>query len=133
MRLYDNLIAARGDLIDRAMEGAISRLYPELVKAQCFQMSADIAVTCSEVCRSKPSSILSELDMIRTPYPHTWIEWSPSTRLANRDNGKPVPKRVGALLVADQSCSQGWLALAWEHQDDSVCLNPLGLCFNWQR
>ena len=136
MRLYDELLAARGGLVDRLMLGAVTIFGKMLEEAQCFTISAQIAGTCTQVCYSKPSSILSALDMTRTPYPLTWIEWLPSVRMTDVnmvDNGKPIPSRVGALLMTNKAGSKGHMALAWVHHDPepAITLNPLGLIFDW--
>jgi hypothetical protein len=131
VRLYDEMLAARGGLVDKAMLGAVSQFADMLSHAQCFSMSDDVSVTCSEICRSKPSSILSALDKTRAPYPLTWIEWTPNARLYSVDNGKPAPRRVGCLLMTDEAGAKGYFALAWVHDNWGIMLNPVGLIFDW--
>src|SRR5215471_6335411 len=137
MRLYDRILEMPGGDTDRIMLGGISTIVNELKQAQCFQLSQDISFACSDVLRSRPSSLLSAIDMIRSPYQRTWVEWSPSEREGNRDNfaifehEKPMPKRVGALIWTDEKCSRGFMILAWEHKDGSLMMCPLGVIFNW--
>ena len=131
MRLYDTFLAARGGMMDRAMMGAVSKFADLLENAQCFTLSDDISQVCSQVCLSKPSSILSALNLSRAPYPLTWIEWTPSDRIVQVINGKPIPRRVGCLLVTDEDGAKGTFILAWVHNKDEITLNPLGLAFNW--
>lgn len=133
MHLYDELMAARGGIIDQAMLGAITAFTDLLKSAQCFSMSEDVALISMEICRSKPSSILSALDMARVPYPLTWIEWEPSHRIAERDNNKPQPRRVGCLLDTDAAGSKGMFILAWTHGTGpgDISLDPVGLLFDW--
>lgn len=130
MRLYEQLIAARGGSYDTATHGIFTALAKLLVKAECFVMSENVAIACSEVSRSKPSSILSAMDLIRAPYPVTWIEWQPSEREYNRENGKPMPQWVGMLLETDTSGSRGRAILAWAHKGD-LEIDPFGLVFDW--
>jgi hypothetical protein len=132
MRLYDKLLAQRGSELDYALQGGLTKLFPDLQRAQCFQMSKDISLACESVCNSRPSSILSAIEMVRAPYPSTWLEWVPNDRAGNRENNKPVPIRVGSLLVTDDDCQSGWAMLAWEHRDGSLMINPLGWYFNWR-
>jgi hypothetical protein len=131
MRLYDKLIAQRGGYLDHVLQGGITKIYPDLSQAQCFIISPEIATACAEVLQSKPSSLLSAMDMLRTPYRHTWVEWT--DRSYTRTNNKAIPRQLGMLLVTDESCRNGWAALAWEHADRSLMLNPLGLAFSWER
>jgi len=132
MRLYDELMAARGSLMDELMHGAVSVLCGYLARAQCFQMSNQVADVCANVCRSKPSSILSALDLTRAPYPYTWIEWG-ATRPYAIENDKPIPNRLGALLYTDDAGAKGQFMLAWIHKDPEpgLSLCPLGLIFDW--
>ena len=71
MRLYDQILAGRGGLFDTVTGGTVTQFSKLLEQAQCFLMSDPIAVTCAEICRSRPSSILSAIDMTRAPYPFT--------------------------------------------------------------
>jgi len=136
-RLYDRLLEMPGGETDSIMLGGITKLVEQLKEAQCFQLSQDISFACGDVLRSKPSSLLGSLDMIRAPYKKTWLEWSPSEREGNRDNyhlfkiEKPQPKRVGALIWADEQCERGYMILAWEHRDGTVMVCPLCVIFNW--
>jgi len=136
-RLYDRLLEMPGGETDQIMLGGVTKFVTELKQAQCFQLSQDISFACGDVLRSKPSSLLGALDMIRAPYERTWVEWSPSEREGNRDNyhlfkhEKPQPKRVGAFLWTNPQCTMGYMVLAWEHRDDSVMVCPVGVIFNW--
>lgn len=130
MRLYEQLLASRGGLTDTMTCGAVSELSKLLVKAECFVLTENVAIACSEVSRSRPSSILSAIDLIRAPYPYTWIEWQPSDRHYNRDNGKTIPTWVGMMVETDRNGSRGRGILAWAHKGDvEVC--PFGLVFDW--
>jgi hypothetical protein len=131
MRLLDTLLAARGGMIDTAMRGAITTLGDLLQNAQCFTLSDDVAAICTDVCRSRPSSILGAIDLTRAPYPLTWVEWAPSQRHGAVDNHKPIPRRQGALLVTNNAGSKGYFIQAWVHGQDEVSLNPLALIFDW--
>jgi len=137
MRLYERLLAARGGETDQTMLGGITAFCKEMVKAQCFALSDDISFACSDVCKSKPTSILAAIDMIRAPYTHTWIEWTPDNRHHIRDNSnmfshaKPKPKRLGALVITNDKCNRGFFLLTWWHNDDSIMVCPLGVIFDW--
>lgn len=137
MRLYDRLLEQPGGELDQILLGGMTALCKELTKAQCFQLSEEISFACSDVYRSRPSSLLGALDLIRAPYSRTWVEWSPSQREGNRDNHqfmgmeKPMPKRVGALTITDPACRQGYMILSWLHHDDTLMVNPFGLIFDW--
>ena len=136
-RLYDKLLEMPGGETDQIMLGGVTKFVEQLKQAECFQLSQDISFACGDVLRSKPSSLLGSLDMVRVPYERTWVEWSPSEREGNRDNHhlfsneKPQPKRVGGLIWTDESCARGYLVLAWEHKDGSVMVCPLTVIFNW--
>src|SRR5215469_2575205 len=137
MRLYDVLMEQPGGDLDHIMLGGVSLFCKELAKAQCFQLSEEISFAAGDVCQTRPSTLLSAIDLIRAPYQHTWVEWTPSKRNHVRDNyhlfsrEKPSPKRVGALTVTNKECTRGYMILAWQHHDDSLQVNPLGLIFNW--
>ena len=138
MRLYERLMEEPGGVLDKCMLGGITPFCKELAKAQCFQLSEEIAVACSEVVQSRPSTLLSAIDMVRAPYQHTWVEYTPNQRTNIRDNHnlfpgkpKPTPKRVGALLMTNKQCTRGTMILAWWHNNDDVQVNPLGLIFDW--
>jgi hypothetical protein len=132
-RLYDELLAARGTWMDEAMNGALTTFGSYLEQAQCFMLSDEISVICSEICRTKPSSILSALDLTRAPYPYTWIEWGPASRLYSRPNDKPIPRKLGCLLMTGDKGAKGYFVLTWVHGQHDITLNPFGLIFDWDR
>lgn len=137
MRLYDRLLQEPGGELDQIMFGGVTAFCKELEKAQCFELSTEISFAAGDVCQSRPSTLLSAIDMIRAPYEYTWVEWTPNQREHNRDNShtfsheKPMPKKVGALTITNEACSRGYMILAWWHHDDTVQVNPLGLIFDW--
>lgn len=137
MRLYDTLLTMSGGELDQIMLGGVTTFIRELQKAQCFELSEEISFAAGDVCRTRPSTMLSAIDMIRAPYEYTWVEWVPSKRNAIRDNyhifshEKPAPKKVGALTITNEECNRGYMILAWQHHNDDVQVNPLGLIFDW--
>lgn len=132
-RLYDMLLAAQGSLIDRLFMGAYTKIAPDLLRAECFELSKDIVNACDSVSHSKPSSILSALPISRVPHEITWIEWVPHDHNKMVLNSKPVPKRMGCMLVSDKAGQQGAAIFAWAHSDElhDLTLNPVSLVFNW--
>jgi hypothetical protein len=137
MRLYDKLLTLPGGELDQVMLGGVTSFVRELEKAQCFELSEDISFAAGDVCLTRPSTLLSAIDMIRSPYEYTWVEWTPSKRNNIRDNynafshHKPMPKRVGALTITNEECSRGYLILAWMHHNEDIQVSPLGLIFDW--
>ncbi len=136
MRLYNQLLAARGGLIDQMMMGCITAFGEELEKAQCFSLSKDVSLTCNDICQSKPSSMLGAIEQARAPYPHTWVEWSgPEREPGTKANSKVLPAKIGCLLITNKDGNRGVAILAWAHSKDlvDISLNPFGVLFDWSR
>jgi hypothetical protein len=142
MRLYDKLMAAPGSIIDQGYCGAFTSLARELRQAQCFVLAPDLAEACEDVCRSRPSSILSAQHTLRTPYKKMWFEWISADRdKTARPNDKPKPKLMGCLLLSNDRGDKGTAIYAWEHKLNEefirtyncpeVTLNPFGIIFDW--
>lgn len=142
MRLYDKLMAAPGSIIDQGYCGAFTSLARELRQAQCFILAPDLAEACEDVCRSRPSSIISAQHTLRTPYKKVWFEWLSADRdKTSRHNDKPKPQRMGCLLLSNDNGDKGTAIYAWEHRinenfvRDYKCpeltLDPFGIIFDW--
>jgi hypothetical protein len=85
------------------------------------------------VVLSKPSSMLEALKHTRVPIPVLWCEWEDRGRRAMRDalgisvdNQKPLPKRFGFLITADEDGLAGTVEYAWKHpREESSAAAPL--------
>jgi hypothetical protein len=142
MRLYDKIISAPGTIIDKGYYGAFTNLARAMREAQCFVLAPDLAEACEEVCRSRPSSILSAQHTLRAPYPKMWFEWSSSDRDKKaRPNDKPKPKNMGCFLHSNERGDRGTAIYLWEHSLEpefiktyncpELTLDPFGIIFDW--
>jgi hypothetical protein len=134
MRLADALLAAVGGLDDHAQFGAIASLAAAVAEAQHFELADEVAEACREIARSKPSSLLSALPMVRAPYAKTWFEWcdraDPNHPPAS---GKPVPKRLGCLVEAHtETLDRGTYTWTWMSDDGGIAVLPFSIWFDYR-
>jgi hypothetical protein len=143
MRLADRLTAAVGGENDLNLVGAISSLVKVLGKAECFELLDDVRDACTEVARSRPSSMLSALPFTRLPYEHVWVEWQTGARIVREeldDPLKPQPDRVGCLLsCSGKDFNAGDMTWAWVHSEALVpagehqlMVSPYAIHFDWR-
>lgn len=131
MRLYDQLMEVPGTLEDTLLQGAYTIFARWLGRAQCFELSTDVAQACTHVMSTRPTTLVQTLPMQRLPYRFTWIE-SVNRDPGGYDNGKDPPERVGCLLVGFPDHSQkGTAYFAWNHKEYGTTLCPLALAFDW--
>jgi hypothetical protein len=138
-RLADQLMAAVGTLNDAGLAGAIGLLAPSLARAECFEMSNDVRSACTQVSKSKPSSVVSALPLTRLPYASTWVEWQGGEIDPDRDPAtetKRAPSRMGCLLEAfDPTLSRGLMNWAWSHAGQppgtALMVLPYSYLFDW--
>lgn len=135
MRLYDQIISLVGSSADKATKGSISNLAICLAKAEAFELSDEIYSACFNLCYSKPSSILSAITHMRSPYQSVWIEWRPRIMKNMRINQEKntQPKKMGCLIscLADTS-NMGQCIWAWSFDDaDQLVICPYSYYFDW--
>jgi len=133
MRLYDVIQKEANTNLDRASCGLIGKFAAELTKAQCFELSPTVVTACATVSASKPSSILAATPMLRLPYPLIWLEWYANRGDYLRENEKPIPGRMGCLVIADgdKTTNRGYAYWAWYHDEDALSIAPFGIAFDW--
>lgn len=132
--LADELIATAGTDDDRLLGGAFTRLGERVKRAARFDLTPDVMRSAYTVNNSPIEAQLRALTLCRLPFAEVWFEWPgtflgvPSTRT---DTHAPVPKRMGALVTADESLQRGSIVYAWLHSSGAnIC--PLTLTFDWR-
>ena len=148
MRLFDQISADVGSLMDNWAAGSISSVAAALKDCLRFELSDEVRDAAQRVQKSKPSTIMAALPLCRLPYRRVWVEWLPG-RVGNlRDAGPdapPQPQRTGFLMEAvDDSLQRGNITWCWHHphhhspalrQHDpnggETIICPLGAAFDW--
>lgn len=69
-------------------------------RAHRFHISPEARDAVHSLLISKPSSLLEALTYARLPFPITWMEWTPPSKLV-LGPGQYAVKRVGALMRAE--------------------------------
>jgi len=133
-RLADEIARAVGGAHDQFMLGAIADLAENLKRAECFEISTDVARAIYTVNNSRPSTILAALPFSRPPYKYTWVEWAAAeVNLIlgrNESDDKEMPQRIGALI---EELIPGVFAVtwAWHHPGKGVNLCPVSVLMAW--
>lgn len=137
MRLVDEISAAVGGEFDRMTLGAAASLAKSLARAECFELSADIALAIANVRALRPSSIVSALPFSRPPFPTTWVEWvcaEVAPTLEGRDPptfNKPMPRRMGALIEDVGVDGVAGVTWAWSHPEFGLNICPISAFQSW--
>lgn len=137
MRLADEIAAAVGGSGDRMSLGAVGTFAHDLARAECFELSADVARAVSSVQRLRPSSVAAALPFSRPPYPSTWVEWSCAELallLESRDEPtaeRPMPRRMGALIKQIGEDSLAGISWAWSHPEHGINICPFSVIHTW--
>lgn len=132
-RLADSILAA-DKWADAVHCGALSSMATSLKKAQHFEFARPMLQAADRVRRTKPSTMLAALPMVRFPYRKTWFEWLGADVHGDRGPtpNKPTPQRMGVLIdCLDDALQIGFATWAWQHHGGAhpvVC--PLGITFD---
>ncbi|MEY9493789.1 hypothetical protein [Bradyrhizobium elkanii] len=73
MRLSDHMLAECGQAND--IENLFSNVAPAIREAERFELSDDVALAAYNLTKSKPTTLLSALPLVRAPYRKMWFEW----------------------------------------------------------
>jgi hypothetical protein len=155
VRLSDHIIAEVGKSND--IEGIFKSMAAAIRQAERFELSDDVAIAAYRLTTQKPTTLLSALPLVRSPYRKIWLEWrggqttrTGMIRPANRRDQSfaPDPLKQGVLIETDETGQRGIMTFAWVHKhrpeamrevlgpegDDYTGVNicPLGTLFNWQ-
>lgn len=134
-RLADLILAAAEDKnADGIQCGALSSMAKSLRDAQHFEFARPMLEAGDRVRRTRPSTMVAALPMVRFPYRLTWFEWLGAD--VDGDRGptpdKPTPQRMGVLVdCIDETLQTGFATWAWHHHGGEypvVC--PLGITFD---
>jgi hypothetical protein len=134
MRLSDHLLAARGTITD--LFGFATSMSRSIAEAQRFEIADEVAVACSELMASRPSSLAAALPLCRLPYKTMWLEWNGGLgkdQQIKRANA-PVPDRQG-VLIESLDGQIGFMTIAWVHDTpdvQGVNISPISVYFDWR-
>jgi hypothetical protein len=146
VRLSDHLMLARGGSCD--IGGIFTNTCAAILDAERFELSDDVARAAYNLTKSKPTTLISALPLVRSPYRKMWLEWRgglTSTMIKpehKRDSTlAPDPIKQGCLIETDGNGQLGTMTFAWLHKEkperfsedmySPVNIAPLGALFNW--
>jgi hypothetical protein len=144
MNLADHILAARGGACD--LLGTASSVGHYLQRAERFEMSDDVVFACSDLVKSKPSTLNAALPICRLPFPTMWIEYKGGLCGPNHRDDKtaPVPARQGFLIESPMGGMKelqgqvGWATCGWVHSElrdgsrDAINISPFAIYFDWR-
>lgn len=146
MRLSDHLMAECGGAAD--IGGMFTRTCAAIRAAERFELTDDVARAAYNLTKSKPTTLLSALPLVRSPYPKMWLEWrggltSDMVRPEYKRDATvaPDPLKQGCLIETDKSGQYGTMTFCWLHRErperigeemySPANIAPLGTLFNW--
>jgi hypothetical protein len=100
MRLADAMLAAQGSTYDKLYGGTLASFAQGIAVAERYELREEVRRACAMVARSKPSSILAALPLLKLPYAETWIEWLLPAGEALALETCPRAVRAGCLIHA---------------------------------
>lgn len=147
MRLSDHLMLERGT--ERDIGGIVTKTCAAILEAERFELTDDVARACYNLTRSRPTSLLAAMPLVRAGFRKLWIEWrggivSEMDMTKNRRDQEwaPDPIKQGCLVETDANGQLGTMTFAWLHKGKPelsgealytpVNIAPLGILFNWK-
>jgi hypothetical protein len=137
--LADDIAASMGGVTDGLYQGAFGALSRQIAKAQRFDLAPEVMRSALTISDSAIGPQLRALPLCRLPFQQCWFEW-PGTfsgrEAKKRELAAPVPKRMGALVITDDSLQRGSISYVWNHptdgEDGGINLCPLMVTFDWR-
>jgi hypothetical protein len=137
--LADDIAASVGGVTDGLYQGAFGALSKHIARAQRFDLAPEVMRSALTISDSAIGPQLRALPLCRLPFRQCWFEW-PGTfsgrEAKKRELAAPVPKRMGALVITDDSLQRGSISYAWNHpsdgEDGGINLCPLMVTFDWR-
>jgi hypothetical protein len=139
--LADDVLAARGGMADRFLQGGVTNLAAAIGKAARFDLTPGVMLSAHAVHNSAQASREQALPLCRLPFEYCWFEWlghNPANHEEHSVVGPsriaPVPRRCGCLVQTDASRQRGVVTWAWftKEMNQGVNMCPLGITFDWR-
>jgi hypothetical protein len=136
--LADELAAPGGAPWARGFGVAIDAFAAEIRRAARFDLDPAVILAAHAVRESPIDVRARALNLTRLPFRSSWFEWP--GRVGGRFSkdasaDRPAPRRLGALVLVDESCQRGSMDFAWV-QDEAwtggVNVCPLRVTFDWR-
>lgn len=110
----DTVLSATSDF--SPVVDALRALEPRIRASQRFVLGRDVVEAAYNVSQVMPSSVISALNLCRSPFRNTWIEYAGADKPGLADPGTRVPARVGLLIEAtSDACDQLLVFPLWQH------------------
>ena len=132
--LADDLIAASGGKDDELYQGAFTNLARAVRGAHRFDLTPEVMMSAYTITHSPIGPQLRALSLCRLPFARTWFEWPggfAGVESTRTDVHAPTPKRMGALVEAEESLQRGLITFAWVHANGRPNVCPLSITFDW--
>jgi hypothetical protein len=138
--LADDILAACGGMADHVFAGSVTALAQDIRRAARYDLTPGVMLSAQTVHKSAQGTRLRALPLCRLPFERTWFEWpgqDPSGGppiVIGPARFAPVPRRVGAMVVVDESRQRGTMTWAWftKEEGEGVNVCPLSVTFDWR-
>lgn len=129
MYLMDQIIhfahrAKSHGMQDHPMTKIFSLIEKELEGCPRFLFDENAIHTAVELTLGRPKVLREAMEHCRIPYPRMWVEWPEIGRQKLREtlvidakeyDNRPLPKRIGFLLITDEDGRKGTATWAWNN------------------
>jgi hypothetical protein len=135
--LADELTAPEGGKWMRRAGVNVDAFAADVRRAARFDLDPSVIHAAHAVRESPIDTRARALNLCRLPFGACWFEWPGRTggRYSKAaSEARPAPRRLGALVLVDESCRRGTIDLAWVQDEDwtgGLNLCPLRVTFDW--